>query len=218
MNENEYLSFTKKERNGIIILLLILAGMIIVPRLFRNETLPSETAPTSQIPNEDPPDNSRQHINSFRNYSNNHTTVRHRQKSRKPPTRELEINAADTAAFIALPGIGNKLASRIVLFREKLGGFVSVSQIGEIYGLNDTVFNLILPYLRCDTTLVRKIYVNQAEKEELKAHPYIRWNVANILVNYRHHHGPFRSINDLWKIETLDSSLIQRLEPYLSFN
>lgn len=63
----------------------------------------------------------------------------------------VDINTADTTAFIALPGIGTKLAARIVLFRKKLGGFTGVGQIREVYGLKDSVFVILKPYLRCDS-------------------------------------------------------------------
>jgi DNA uptake protein ComE-like DNA-binding protein len=44
----------------------------------------------------------------------------------------VDINSADTSAFIALPGIGSKLAARIVNFRDKLGGFYSIEQVKNI--------------------------------------------------------------------------------------
>ena len=45
----------------------------------------------------------------------------------------IDVNIADTTAFISLPGIGSKLATRIVNFRDKLGGFYSIDQIGETF-------------------------------------------------------------------------------------
>ncbi|MBD0333718.1 MAG: helix-hairpin-helix domain-containing protein, partial [Chitinophagaceae bacterium] len=59
----------------------------------------------------------------------------------------VNINEADTSALIALPGIGSRLAARIVNFRDKLGGFYSVDQIRETYGLPDSTFQKIKPYL-----------------------------------------------------------------------
>jgi len=52
----------------------------------------------------------------------------------------IDINTADTADWIALPGIGNRLAQRIINFREKLGGFYTVDQVGETYGVPDSTF------------------------------------------------------------------------------
>ncbi|MES2880778.1 MAG: helix-hairpin-helix domain-containing protein, partial [Bacteroidota bacterium] len=75
----------------------------------------------------------------------------------------LSINETDTSAWIALPGIGSKLAGRIVAFREKLGGFYSVEQIGETYGLPDSTFQKIKGRLKLSGEL-RKINVNTATK------------------------------------------------------
>lgn len=129
----------------------------------------------------------------------------------------FDINAADTSEFIALPGIGSKLAARIVMFREKLGGFYSPKQVSEVFGLKDSVYRKITPYLKCDKTRMKRIDINSAGRDELKAHPYIRWNTANILVSYREQHGNFKSAHDLYKIEKLDSQSIGKLAPYLLF-
>lgn len=63
----------------------------------------------------------------------------------------IRINTATAEEWEVLPGIGPVLSTRIVRFREKLGGFESVQQVSKTYGLSDTVFRLILPYLRLDT-------------------------------------------------------------------
>src|SRR4030095_9380470 len=97
----------------------------------------------------------------------------------------IDINTADTTAFISLPGIGSKLAVRIVTFREKLGGFYSVEQIGETYGLPDSTFQKIKQYLKLDNLSVKKININTATVDEMKAHPYIKFSIANPIVAYR---------------------------------
>ena len=68
----------------------------------------------------------------------------------------IDVNTADTTAFISLPGIGSKLAARIITFREKLSGFYSVEQIGETYGLPDSTFQKIKQYLKLDNASVKK--------------------------------------------------------------
>ena len=64
----------------------------------------------------------------------------------------LNINTATEEEWKALPGIGDVLSKRIVKFRTKLKGFVSVQQVGQTYGLADSVFQKILPYLRLENT------------------------------------------------------------------
>lgn len=135
----------------------------------------------------------------------------------KPERRiaTVHINTADTSAFIALPGIGSKLAFRITSFRDKLGGFYSVDQIGETFGLPDSTFRKIKPYLELDNMPVRKLNINTATADELKSHPYIRWNLANALIAYRQQHGKFNSLEDLKKISLIDNAAFEKMKPYL---
>jgi competence ComEA-like helix-hairpin-helix protein len=127
----------------------------------------------------------------------------------------VNINEADTAAFIALPGIGSKLAFRIVNFRDKLGGFYSVEQIGDTYGLPDSTFQKIKPYLKLDGD-VKKLNINTATKDELKLHPYIKWNLANAVVEYRNQHGNFKSLEELKNIAVIDEVTFAKIVHYLS--
>lgn len=140
------------------------------------------------------------------------------QSSYLPVTKKyqsIEINTADTSAWIALPGIGSKLAQRIVLFREKLGGFYSVSQVAETFGLADSVFRKIEPLLKLEQQQVRKININTATAEELKAHPYLKWGVVNAVIAYRNEHGSLRTLDELKEIHVITESLFNKLTPYL---
>jgi competence ComEA-like helix-hairpin-helix protein len=129
----------------------------------------------------------------------------------------IDINAADTSEFISLPGIGSKLASRIVNFRNKLGGFYSIDQISEIYGLPDSTFQKIKPLLLMTSSSVKKININTASKDELKLHPYIKWNLANVIVEYRNQHGNYSSLEDLKKITLITDDIFDKIKFYLTF-
>ena len=133
----------------------------------------------------------------------------------KSPPTIIDINQADTAAFIALPGIGSKLASRIVNFREKLGGFYSVQQVAETFGLPDSTFQLIQPRLQCGTVALQKLNINTADANTLKQHPYIRWNIANAIVQYRQQHGLFRKPEELQQIVLITLELYQKIAAYI---
>ncbi len=125
-----------------------------------------------------------------------------------------DINLADSADWSRLPGIGEKLASRIVHFREKLGGFYQVDQVGETFGLPDSSFQKIKPCLRLKTLTLNQIDLNTATKEILQSHPYIRWQFAKAILDYRTQHGGFHSVDDLLQIATIDSSKFEKLKPY----
>jgi len=128
----------------------------------------------------------------------------------------IDVNTADTSAFISLPGIGSKLAARIVTFREKLGGFYSVEQIGETYGLPDSTFQNIKQYLNLDNAPVKKININTATVDEMKSHPYIKYSLANPIVAYRNEHGKFSTIEDIKKVMAVTEDIYKKIAPYLS--
>ncbi len=136
-------------------------------------------------------------------------------KNIKPNYSVIEINTADTSAFISLPGIGSKLANRIISFRDKLGGFYSIDQVGETYALPDSTFQKIKQYLKLENTLVRKININTATVDELKAHPYIKYSLANPIVAYRNEHGPFSKVEDIRKIMVVSEEDFKKIAPYL---
>jgi competence protein ComEA len=128
----------------------------------------------------------------------------------------IDINTADTTAFISLPGIGSKLAARIVNFRDKLGGFYSINQVGETYGVPDSTFQKIKQYLALNTIAVKKININTATVDELKTHPYIRYSIANPIVAYRNEHGPFSNVEQIKKVAVITEEIYTRISPYLT--
>lgn len=127
----------------------------------------------------------------------------------------IDINTADTSAFISLSGIGSKLAARIINFRQKLGGFSSVTQLGETYGIPDSTFQKIKAYLQCNHPALKTININTADINELRIHPYLRWNIANAIINYRQQHGNYKSVEDIRKIDLITDELYNKLAPYL---
>jgi competence protein ComEA len=136
---------------------------------------------------------------------------------KKPDIKPIDINNADSAAWVALPSIGPSYSKRIINFRNKLGGFYSINQVSETFGLPDSTFQLIRPKLYISDSLsVRKINVNVASLEELKAHPYIRYYIANAILQYRNQHGNFSSLQDLKKIMLITDEVYNKISHYLS--
>lgn len=130
----------------------------------------------------------------------------------------VDINNADSNDFLNLHGIGPKLASRIVHFREKLGGFYSIDQIAETFGLPDSVFRSIKPFLLLGNHAMdslKKIDINHCDFRELSQHPYIRYSIAKVLIEFRNQHGPFANLQDLEKLHTINKELLDKIIPYL---
>ncbi len=127
----------------------------------------------------------------------------------------IDINLADTTAFISLPGIGSRLAQRIIQFREKLGGFYSVNQIAEVYALPDSTFQKIKTRLIITDNSIEKFNINAVSKDEMKNHPYIKWTLANAIVEYRTQHGLFMKIEELLKINLISEEVLEKIKPYI---
>ncbi len=128
----------------------------------------------------------------------------------------IDINTATAYDFKNLPGIENGLQYRIIKFREKLGGFISINQVRETYGLTDSAFQLMLPYLKYGNTKITKLNINTATEVDLDAHPYISAYTAKSIALYRTQHGNFASINDLRKISAIKEDMLQKMLPYLT--
>ena len=135
----------------------------------------------------------------YKNYTDKTPAENQTAKTYTSRYTVVDINSTDTTALIALPGIGSKLATRIITFRDKLGGFYSLAQVGETFGLPDSTFQKIKQYLKLENASIRKININTATIDELKAHPYIKWSLANPIVAYRTEHGLFSKVEDVKK-------------------
>lgn len=140
-----------------------------------------------------------------------HDSVRQKVKYTKP----VELNTADTNALIALYRIGPAMARRIVEYRDKLGGFLSLNQLTEIYGFDEDVLYDLHGKIVVDASKAKVFDVNTVSVEELKTHPYFKYKLSNAIVNYRNQHGPYKELSDLKKIVIVNDSIYQNITRYL---
>ena len=63
------------------------------------------------------------------------------------PTAKVNINTATVDQLTALPGVGPKLAARIVEHRQKTGGFKSTQELMNVKGVGEKNFTKIQSYL-----------------------------------------------------------------------
>ena len=63
---------------------------------------------------------------------------------------------------------------------------------------------------------MKKLNINTVTKDELKVHPYIKWNLANAIVEYRTQHGNYKSLDELKNITVIDEATFNKVTQYLS--
>jgi DNA uptake protein ComE-like DNA-binding protein len=127
----------------------------------------------------------------------------------------ININSADSIQLLPLPGIGPVFAGRIVKYRELLGGYVRIDQLGEVYGFPGETLELIRDRIVIDTGDIRKILLDSASFRDLLRHPYLGLEEVKSLVNYRDFKQDIRSLMELRQNQVLPDSTLELIGPYL---
>ena len=131
---------------------------------------------------------------------------------------KFDINNVDSSELLIIDGIGKVISSRLVRFRDKLGGFVRIEQLKEVYGLEEYAYdNLLSKAFISEDFQPRTILINIWPADSLDNHPYIAFREAKVIEAYRSQHGKFNEPGDLLDIVVIDSLWVRKLTPYLEF-
>jgi len=130
----------------------------------------------------------------------------------------FDINRADTSQLKQLKGIGSGRARIIVNYRNALGGFHSIDQYGEIFGMDSLSLGQLRQYARILSPHAR-IKLNETSKEQLTRHPYARKYRRSVeaILRYRDQHGGIGSKEELKKVIPVDPEFLRLMEPYLEY-
>jgi DNA uptake protein ComE-like DNA-binding protein len=126
----------------------------------------------------------------------------------------LEINAADSESLVKLYRIGPSLASKIINYRNKLGGFLNLNQLTEIWGFDEDILYDLQGKIKVDANRAKRLNLNNVDLETLKQHPYYKFKLSQAIVNYRLQHGNFKSMNDLRNIRIVNDSILKLISIY----
>lgn len=137
-----------------------------------------------------------------------------KKKYKKKIPKIIEINTADTTDFMNLYGIGTTYSNRIINYRNYLGGFISIDQVGNVWGISDSLYQTLVPFLTVDPSKIKKRNINMMSKEELEKHPYINWKKSKHILAYKKAHGDYSDIEDLYKLHGLKKEFVDTLKLY----
>lgn len=129
--------------------------------------------------------------------------------------QRTDINCADTNVLMRIHGIGPVLSSRIIRYRSLLGGFYSMEQLSEVYGLNDTLLQELKRDFCADSNGIIKLNVNKALITELMRHPYIGKSCARGIIRYRTAVSEIKNINELKINGLIDKVQFEKARKYL---
>ncbi len=129
----------------------------------------------------------------------------------------IDLNVADSSELTRLSGIGPVLASRIVKYRNRIGGFADAAQLSEVYGIKPELVEKLTPQLSADRSLIRKIAINTATFKDLVSHPYIGEQQTKGILNYKKLQGRINGLDELVRNNILTREEADKIEPYISF-
>ncbi|MBA0884349.1 ComEA family DNA-binding protein [Flavobacterium undicola] len=138
--------------------------------------------------------------------------------SKKEKTVVKDINQATQEDLIKVYGIGDAISMRILKFKESLGGFVSMDQMKEVWGLSPEVIQSLNASFKVGTlSNIKKIDINNASMKELAQFPYFKYNLAREIVIYRSMNGDIKNVADLTKIKGMSIENANIIALYLDF-
>jgi len=240
----DFFSFTKQERQGILILLALIAGICIGKFFFSKKEPVSDknNIVQEQASEHEKEEKYAQKEESFNYRSNNETTI---------ILKPFDPNSADYSTFVSL-GLKPYIAQNIIKYRNKGGKFGKPDDLAKIYGLSNDDFKRLKPYIQIKTekqpiqaqqitikdstnkishpqkenipitqkqekiTLGTVIDVNSADTSDLKKIPYIGSAFAQRIIKYRQLLGGFYAVEQVKEIYGMDKELFLKIAPYLT--
>lgn len=129
-----------------------------------------------------------------------------------------DINTATKEELMKIFGIGDAISERIIKQREIFGGFISMEQMQDVWGLTPEVIYELNKNFKIGTIpAISKIDINNASVKELMKLPYFRYALAREIITYRSMNGGIKSAEDLTKIKGFPVEKVKIIALYLAF-
>lgn len=116
----------------------------------------------------------------------------------------IDINRADSADFVTLPGIGPWFASKMVSYRESLGGYSCLEQLMDIWHFDQEKFDGLKDLVTISNPKILRLWT--MPEDSLRMHPHIRYSAHGIVL--------FRENNprSKWTVEELKKAGVLKPE------
>ncbi len=129
--------------------------------------------------------------------------------------KKVDLNKATKDELMAAKGIGNVFSDRIIEYRERIGGFVSVNQLTEVYGIDEDWMLSHQLQFEADEESITKVNINKVSFKELLSHPYFSYSQTQLIINFRDQHGKFTSIEQIQENNLIKPKHYRKIAPYL---
>ena len=179
----------KSEKKGIITLGILITALFVLPQTIRRSE-----CPVFLIPHAERPDTVQYH--SARN-------------NVRPP---VELNTADSVTLVGIRGIGPYYASKILRYREQLGGFHATRQLKEIKFQYLNIDSL-LPHFSVNPALIRKKELDTMSFKSVLHHPYLVYEDVQLIFNAKRKFGKI-DYSTLESQNILPLFKLKKIKPY----
>ncbi len=151
------------------------------------------------------------------NYSSSSSKSNWKEFPKKEAIKILDINQATKEDLMKVYGIGDAISDRILIQKNTFGGFVSMEQMNDIWGLSTEVISNLNKYFTISTIPnIKKIDINNASIKELGEFTYFKYPISKNIVTYRSMNGDIK-IDDLANIKAFPVDKIKIIALYLQF-
>jgi DNA uptake protein ComE-like DNA-binding protein len=205
----EWFGYSRRERRATFILLILIIAVAGARFVFPEHKITIEKINPAYPENHTG--------SSAENKISPDAVIRVKPSVAKKTVRKIELNSCDSASLESLPGIGPVLSARIIKYRNLLGGYASVVQLREVYGLTEDTYSIISGRLTADTSAIRKIKINSADYKQLIKLPYFEKEEVSAILKYREMNGRFESINELVGNNLISREKAAKVRAYLVF-
>ena len=130
-----------------------------------------------------------------------------------------DLNKADFASLTQIEGLDEAIAKRVLSYRKRLGGFLEDNQLYDIYGISKSqVYAIKDRFTVQSKPEIKLIDVNSANASDLSTVPFITFEIARDIIDYRVLHEGINNLDELLKIDGISAYKLERIKLYLSSN